>query len=138
MKDKYRVRYKGPLMQEYSEAFKRKVVMEVENGILSKDGAKYKYGISGNSMVLDWCRQYGRLRHPQTQTRTMKAPTEDERTRLENRIRELERALGEAKVKVEVYEAMLEIAKERTGIDIKKKFGTRPSGAFEEKGNEKV
>jgi len=132
MKDKYRIRYKGPLMTEYSEAFKRKVVMEVENGVISKDGAKYKYGISGNSMVLDWCRKYGRLRHPQTQTRTMKAPTEDERTRLENRIRELETALGEAKIKVEVYEAMLEIAKEKTGIDIKKKFGTRPSGAFGE------
>jgi len=88
-------------------------------------------------MVLDWCRKYGRLRHPQTQTRTMKPPTEDERTRMENRIRELEMALGEANTKVEVYETMLAVAKEKMGIDIKKKFGTKPSGAFEEKNKDK-
>jgi len=39
MRDKYRARYKAPLMREYSEAFKRKVVMEVGNGSIRKDGA---------------------------------------------------------------------------------------------------
>ena len=61
MSEKEKAKYKVPLKEVYSEAFKRKVVMEVENGILSKDGAKYHYGISGNSQVLDWCRKYGRL-----------------------------------------------------------------------------
>jgi hypothetical protein len=65
-------KYSLPLMKGYSEAFKRKVVMKVENGLLSKDGAKYRYGIVGNSRVLDWSLNYGRLQHPKTQTRTMK------------------------------------------------------------------
>jgi transposase len=137
MKEQEKARFTVPLKESftvsYSEAFKRKVVMEVENGLLSKDGAKYRYGIRGKSEVLEWCRQFGRLRHPQTQTRTVTVKTinEDVKSQLERRVRELEKALEEAQTKVEVYEALLEVAKEKTGIDIKKNFGTRPSSASE-------
>jgi transposase-like protein len=140
MNEKEKAKYRVPLKGSYSEAFKRKVVMEIENGILSKDGAKYRYGISGNSQVLDWCRKYGRLRHPQTQTRRVmvKKIHEDVRSQLERRVKELEKALQEATTKVEVYEALLEVAKEKTGIDIKKNFGTRPSNESEGASQEKV
>jgi transposase-like protein len=127
MNEKERMKFQVPLKESYSEAFKRKVVIEVENGILSKDGAKYRYGISGNSQVLDWCRKYGRLRHPQTQTRTQMTGGEETQKQLERRVKELEKALREATTKVAVYEALLEVAKEQTGIDIKKNFGMRPS-----------
>jgi transposase-like protein len=133
MREKEKEKFKVPLLYGYSEAFKRKVVMEVENGIVSKDGAKYRYGIRGNSIVLDWCRKYGRLQHPQTQTRTVmpRTKTEDEHSQLERRIEELEKALRAATVKVEVYESLLAVAKEKLGIDIKKNFGLRPSDASE-------
>ena len=51
MTEQEQKKYGIPLMKSYSEAFKRKVVMEVENGLLRKDGAKYRYGIVGNSRV---------------------------------------------------------------------------------------
>jgi len=38
----------------------------------------------------------------------------------------LEKALERANLKVAVYETMLEVAKEKLGVDIKKKFGTKP------------
>ena len=128
MTEKEKTKFRAPLLKVYSEAFKRKVVIEIENGILSKDGAKYRYGISGNSLVLDWCRKYGRLGHSLTQTRMVmpKKISEDERSQLERRVKDLERALREATMRVEVYEALLEVAKEKTGIDIKKNFGTKP------------
>jgi hypothetical protein len=63
---------------------------------------------------------------------------ESERTKLERRVKELEKALQEATTKVEVYEALLEVAKEKTGIDIKKNFGTRPSSESDDVGREKV
>jgi hypothetical protein len=125
MTDQEQKKYSVPLMKTYSEAFKRKVVMEVENGLLSKDGAKYRYGIVGNSRVLEWCRKYGRLQHPKTQTRTMKTNDDTQRD-TRKRIAELEKALDRANLKVAVYETMLEVAKEKLGIDIKKKFGTKP------------
>ncbi|MCT4286850.1 hypothetical protein HZP25_09010, partial [Elizabethkingia anophelis] len=40
----------------YSEAFKRAVVKDYERGILNKDQIQSKYGIGGNSRVLEWCR----------------------------------------------------------------------------------
>jgi transposase-like protein len=125
MTDQEQKKYSVPLMKTYSEAFKRKVVMEVENGLLSKDGAKYRYGIVGNSRVLEWCRKYGRLQHPKTQTRTMKTNDDTQRD-TRKRIAELEKALDRANLKVAVYETMMEVAKEKLGIDIKKKFGTKP------------
>lgn len=54
---------------------------------------------------------------------------EDERTQLKRRLKELETALAEAQTKVEVYEALLAVAKEKTGLDIKKNFGTKPFSA---------
>jgi hypothetical protein len=57
--------------------------------------------------------------------------SEDARSQLERRVKELEKALREATTKVEVYEALLEVAKEKTGIDIKKNFGTKPSNEFD-------
>ncbi len=133
MNEKEKAKFKVPLLESYSEAFKRKVVMEVENGILNKDEARYRYGIQGNSRVLHWCRKYGSLRYPQTQTRRVmpKTASEEARRELERRVRQLEKALKEATTKVEVYEALLEVAKEKTGIDIKKNFGTKPSSASE-------
>jgi hypothetical protein len=64
--------------------------------------------------------------------------SDDMRSQLERRVKELEKALQEATTKVEVYEALLEVAKEKTGIDIKKNFGTRPSGESDGGGREKV
>jgi len=51
---------------KYSESFKRSVVKEYESGILNKDQIKSKYGIGGNSSVLDWCRKYGKLHYQST------------------------------------------------------------------------
>jgi hypothetical protein len=47
-------------------------------------------------------------------------------------VKELEKALREATTKVRVYETLLEVAKEKTGIDIKNNFGSR---RFNESGN---
>ena len=48
----------------YSEAFKQAVVREYETGILNKDEIQLKYGIGGNTRVLEWCRKYGKLHYP--------------------------------------------------------------------------
>ena len=50
---------------------------------------------------------------------------EDPESIARKRIAELEKALERANLKVAVYETMLEVAKEKLGVDIKKKFGTK-------------
>lgn len=103
--------------KKYSDAFKRMVVQEYERGILNKDEIQNKYGLRGNSAVLNWCRKFGKLHYPQKGTnigRPMKDPQKQ-------RIKELEKQLVEEKLKVIAYEKLIEIAEREEGISILKK-----------------
>ena len=105
-----------PQVRAYSEAFKQTVVREFEKGILNKDQIQIKYGIGGNSRVLEWCRKYGKLHYPKKGFlgRPMKDPQKQ-------RIRELEKQLEEAKLKVLAYEKLISNAEQAEGISILKK-----------------
>jgi transposase len=101
---------------KYSEAFKRAVVAEYERGILNKDQIQIKYCIGGNSRVLEWCRKYGKLHYPKLSAvgRPMKDPQKQ-------RIKELEKQLVDARLKVLAYEKLISIAEKEEGISILKK-----------------
>jgi len=42
----------------YSESFKLRVVLEVLSGSITKEGARLRYRIGGNSTILEWMRSY--------------------------------------------------------------------------------
>ena len=103
--------------RHYSESFKRMVVAEFERGPLNKDQLQEKYGIGGNSSILVWCRRYGKLHYPEKgiiNGRPMKDPQKQ-------RIKDLERALAQEKLKVTAYEKLIEIAEREEGVSILKK-----------------
>ena len=102
---------------QYSESFKKAVVREYEKGILNKDQLQAKYGIGGNSRILDWCRKYGKLHYP-SKGKNIGRPMKDPQ---KQRIKELKRALAEEKLKVVAYEKLIEIAEREEGISILKK-----------------
>ena len=115
--------------QYYGEAFKRHVVSEVQSGKISMTTARLKYGIGGKMTVKRWCQKYARLR-PQLYEDAMKAAESSRNdTALEQRVRELERSLSTAHLKIESLEVLLEVAEEQLGVDIRKKYGTTPSTA---------
>lgn len=105
-----------PQVKAYSEAFKLTVVREFEKGILNKDQIQIKYGIGDNSRVLEWCRKYGKLHYPKKGFlgRPMKDPQKQ-------RIRELERQLEEANLKILAYQKLISNAEQAEGISILKK-----------------
>ena len=105
---------------KYSESFKRTVVKEFERGVLNKAQLKAKYGIGGKSRILDWCRKYGKLHYPLPSSlgRPMKDPQKQ-------RIKELEKQLEEAKLKVMAYEKLISITEKEEGISILKKDAAR-------------
>lgn len=111
-----------PPSYRYSEAFKRSVVSDYERGILNKDQVQAKYGIGGNSRVLEWCRKYGKLHYPKHAAvgRPMKDPQKQ-------RIKELEKQLEEAKLKVLAYEKLISITEKEEGISILKKDDAKQS-----------
>jgi transposase len=106
----------------YSESFKRSVVADFERGFLNKDQIQAKYGIGGNSLVLEWCRKYGKLHYPKHSAvgRPMKDPQKQ-------RIKELEKQLEDAKLKVLAYERLISITEKEEGISILKKEHAKQS-----------
>ena len=100
----------------YSDAFRRMVVKEYEKGMMNKDQLQRKYGISGNSRLLDWCRKFGKLHYPikGNEGRPMKDPQKQ-------RIEDLEKQLADEKLKVMAYERLIAIAEKEEGICILKK-----------------
>ncbi|MDV3643293.1 hypothetical protein CMU65_13405 [Elizabethkingia anophelis] len=116
----------------YSEAFKRAVVKDYERGILNKDQIQSKYGIGGNSRVLEWCRKYGKLHYPKfsSKGRPMKDPQKQ-------RIKELEKQLEDARLKVLAYEKLISVIEKEEGIRILKKYATKQSPSLPKPNQEK-
>ena len=106
--------------QYYSESFKKFVVNEVESGRITKEGAKHKYKIGGNSAVLKWCRQYGKYHKYIESEQKMK--TSSNESAYKKRIKELESALSDSRIRTLYLESVVVIVEEQTGVNIEKKY----------------
>lgn len=113
---------------QYSEAFKKQVVREYEQGLSNKNQLQRKYGLGGKSRVLEWCRKYGRFAYhePTTNGRPMKDPQKQ-------RIKELEKKLKAAELKLKVYDKLIEITNRELDTDIIKKIEARLSESWRQK-----
>jgi len=112
--------------QYYSESFKKFVVRQVESGKISKEEAKYKYQIRGNSAVLNWCRQYGKNNYYK-KTRLSMSKDKTAEAAYKRRIKELEKELSDAKLRVKYLECVIDVAEDEMGIEIEKKLKAPPS-----------
>jgi len=118
----------GPPTPHYSSAFKKKIVREFESGFLNKDQLQLKYGIGGNSTILKWCRQYGKFVYPES--KATGGPMKDPQ---KQRIKELEKKLKAAELKLKVYDKLIEITNRELDTDIKKKIEARLSKSWQQK-----
>lgn len=116
----------------YSEAFKMEMVRELEAGNYETAGGLARaYGIRGSRTVARWVRQYGRDHLLRKVVRVERPEERDQVRVLEQRVRELEKALADAHLDQRLERAYLELACEAGGImDVeafKKKHGGQPS-----------
>ena len=118
--------------RDYTMTFKLAVVDQVEKGELTYKQAQERYGIQGKSMVLTWLRKHGRQDWGTVAlSDRMSDQNQIPRTGLnemtpEQRIKELEVQLKEAREKAQLFEAMLDVLKKDYGVRVVKK----PSGKF--------
>ena len=113
----------------YSDDFKFHVVSEVLSGKITKEEARRQYGIKGKSTVLKWMRKFG-VAQGQTKLPSInmsKKLTNKDNEALLKRIKELEEALLDEKIKAEGYSIMIDIAEKEFNIPIRKKLGTKQS-----------
>ena len=109
----------------FGEKFKKDIVNRIENNEYSVREVSQLYGVS-TTAVYKWVYKYSilyqkgyrQIIEPMSSTKKVKE--------LQNRIKELERAVGQKQMKVDFLEKLIEIADAELGIDIKKKAGSAP------------
>lgn len=123
----------------YSQAFKRKVVEELENGRLSSQReARQRYGIGGAGTIPRWLRQYGRNDLVSRVVRVESMKERDQIKELKHRVKVLEKALADAKAGEVLNQAYYEIVCEQMGVEdperLKKKLDGKLFGEGASKG----
>ena len=102
----------------YSEAFKRQVIEELENGRFSSPFEVSRiYGIRGGSTVSRWVQQYGKAHLLRKVVRVEKTGEVSELKRQKERIRQLEALVADLTMDCGLERATVELLCEQQGID---------------------
>lgn len=113
--------------RDYTLAFKLAVVDQVEKGELTYKEAQARYGIQGKSMVLTWLRKHGHqdwgrmASSGRMRDRNCPEGSMPQALTPEQRIKELEVELREAREKAQLFEAVLDVLKKDYGVRVVKK-----------------
>jgi len=118
----------------FSEAIKKKAVLDIESGKATVSAVSREYGTSFQS-VYGWLNKYSR--HLQSSRRIIiEMESEGYKSKaLEKRIQELEAALGRKQLEIDFLNKMIEKGKEELGVDLKKNFSTSPFSGSEVTGS---
>ena len=115
--------------EKFSEDARRKIVTEVLSGTLTKEQARHVYGIKSKSAILEWMRIFAGLerRVPKDPVPILRNMSEkqDSNSELKARIKQLEEELKLSQLKGRAYQIMVDIAKEKYGLDLEKKSGAK-------------
>lgn len=110
----------------FSEDFKIKRVRELENNLISISDICKTYHVS-RTAVYRWIYKYSAMaKRGEKQVVESKSDTRKIQL-LEERIKELERALGQKQMLLDIKDKMIEIAEQTYDIDIKKKLASKAS-----------
>lgn len=109
----------------YSEAFKLQLVAEVEREGLSFEAVRRKYGVLGVATVGAWVRKYGNGSRGKI-IRVERPEEIDERTKLRERVKRLEKLLADANIDLALERAYTKMACERAGIKDVEAFKKKP------------
>ncbi len=124
----------GKKVVRYSEAFKMKVISELESGELSSMAeARRTYNIGGGSTVANWLKKYGKNHLLGKVVKVETTDERDEKKRLKQRIEQLEKALADAKVKEVMSRAYFEVLCEDMGIEDVEGFKKKLDAELSEK-----
>lgn len=119
----------------FSEEFKRKLVEEYEKGIMSVPQMERYYGIS-NKLIYNWIYKYSTYNEKNVRIVELKDSQTNRLKELEEKVKELERAVGQKQIMIDYLEKMIDLAKETYSIDIKKNSNTPLSGGSKPTGKQ--
>ncbi len=108
-------------IKRYSESFKQLVIRELSEGRLTKTEAIHKYGI-GRGSLYHWMKKFSRLDLYNPKIRIEMPEEKDHVKAMEQRIKELEKALVNTQLNHLKSEADLAVALEMLGYTTKEEF----------------
>ena len=115
------------VQKRYSTAFQLKVVREIEQGKYTCCRARELYDIGGKSTIAKWLKRHGK-QHLLTEVVQVRMKTEQDKVKqLQERIRELERALADSQVEKVYLQGLVQVMDEASGETLKKKAEDLPS-----------
>ncbi len=121
--------------RRYSEDFKKELVSIFESGKFSVKQLENIYGV-GNPTIYNWIYKFSTFNEKGIRVVEMKQSSGLKLKELSQRVKDLERIVGQKQIKIDYLEKMIDIAKEEFDIDIKKKHNT-PQSTGSEKINKK-
>jgi len=113
----------------YSEEFKRQLVLDFESGKFSVPQLSKLHGIS-NSVLYRWVYKFSIFNEQGFRIIEMKESSSTKLKSLEQRVKDLERTIGQKQLKIDYLEKLIDIAGEELKVDIKKNSNTPQSAGF--------
>jgi transposase len=115
----------------FSEEFKKQRVADIEKKIVSIGQVCRQYQVSKTS-VTKWLKKYSPMRKKRERMVHESDSDAYKVKQMQERIKELERAVGQKQLKIDFLEKMIEIAEEDFNVDIKKKLSTKLSSGSDQ------
>ena len=117
-------------VNQFTDEFKYQVVQEYLETDLSQVELQKKYGIKGNTSILNWMRKFGLKEPSEDQIKIRQVMSkETEKTsherELEKKVKELENLLEHEKLRTLALDTMIDIAERELKISIRKKSGAK-------------
>ena len=115
------------ITRRYSLSFKQHVVRELEEGGVTKNWIRKKYGIKGGSTLYKWICKFGKY-HLINQVIRIETMEEKDRVKqLEEEIKKLKLALADSLLAQQCLEELIDEANKEYKTDLKKSFGDAAS-----------
>lgn len=112
--------------RSFSEDFKRNKIRELEKNMVTVSDLCKTYSVSRTS-VYRWIYKYSTMAKKDVK-QVVEAKSDTAKIQhLQAYIKELEMKLGQKQMLLEFKDKMIELAEETYGVDIKKKFNSKPS-----------
>jgi transposase len=111
----------------YSEPYRRELVRLFEQGKFSVRQLGKLYGVD-ISLIYRWIYKYSQFNEPGYRVVEMKQSSTAKLKAMEQKIKDLEKIIGQKQIKIDFLEEMIDVAKDELQIDIKKKSFTPRSG----------
>ncbi|UBM61392.1 transposase [Candidatus Sulfidibacterium hydrothermale] len=112
--------------RHFSDSFKIQKVREIETGKTKVSEISKQYEVTTTN-VYRWLNKFGTMKDKKEKLIIETDSDTRQLLELKKKVAELERIIGQKQILIDFKDKMIELAEETYGVDIKKKFSTRPS-----------